>query len=67
MKISMIGRGYLGLRFGMCCSDFGHDVVCADQDAGKFAMLVQGEVPIGGPGLADMVAHEGVGRGMSIC
>ena len=35
MKIAMIGTGYVGLVSGVCLSDFGHDVICVDKDAGK--------------------------------
>ncbi|SFH49978.1 UDP-glucose dehydrogenase [Palleronia marisminoris] len=51
MKIAMIGTGYVGLVSGVCFSDFGHEVVCVDKDAGKIARLEQGEVPIYEPGL----------------
>ena len=51
MRIAMIGTGYVGLVSGVCFSDFGHEVVCVDKDAGKIARLDQGEVPIYEPGL----------------
>ncbi|MEM6593443.1 MAG: UDP-glucose 6-dehydrogenase, partial [Pseudomonadota bacterium] len=51
MRIAMIGTGYVGLVSGVCFSDFGHDVVCVDKDAGKIAMLEAGRVPIYEPGL----------------
>ncbi len=51
MHIAMIGTGYVGLVSGVCFSDFGHEVVCVDKDAGKIARLDQGEVPIYEPGL----------------
>ena len=56
MRIAMIGTGYVGLVSGACFSDFGHDVVCVDRDAGKIARLKAGEVPIFEPGLDDLLA-----------
>ena len=51
MKIVVIGAGYVGLVSGICFSDFGHDVVCVDNDADKIDKLNQGEIPIYEPGL----------------
>ncbi|KIC15148.1 UDP-glucose dehydrogenase family protein [Leisingera sp. ANG-Vp] len=51
MRIAMIGTGYVGLVSGICFSDFGHDVICVDKDAGKIARLQAGGVPIYEPGL----------------
>jgi len=62
MKIAMIGTGYVGLVSGVCLSDFGHDVICVDKDAGKIARLQKGEIPIYEPGLDDLVARN-VGGG----
>jgi UDPglucose 6-dehydrogenase len=52
----MIGSGYVGLVSGACFSDFGHDVVCVDKDAGKIAALEAGKMPIYEPGLEQLVA-----------
>ncbi|MBB5515460.1 UDPglucose 6-dehydrogenase [Rubricella aquisinus] len=57
MRLAMIGTGYVGLVSGVCFSDFGHDVVCVDKDAGKIAKLEAGEVPIFEPGLDDLMAR----------
>ena len=63
MKIAMIGTGYVGLVSGVCFSDFGHEVVCVDKDAGKIDLLNAGEVPIYEPGLEDLMARNvGAGR-----
>ena len=35
MRIVMIGSGYVGLVSGACLSEFGHEVVCVDNDAEK--------------------------------
>jgi len=56
MRITMIGSGYVGLVSGACFSDFGHDVVCVDKDAGKIAALEAGRMPIYEPGLDALVA-----------
>jgi UDPglucose 6-dehydrogenase len=55
MRIAMVGTGYVGLVSGACFSDFGHDVVCVDKDAGKIAQLQRGEVPIYEPGLEALI------------
>lgn len=56
MKIAMIGTGYVGLVSGVCFSDFGHEVVCVDNNPAKIEMLERGEVPIFEPGLEDLLA-----------
>ena len=55
MRIAMIGAGYVGLVSGVCFADFGHDVVCVDNDASKIDALNDGTVPIFEPGLAGLV------------
>jgi UDPglucose 6-dehydrogenase len=55
MRIAMIGTGYVGLVSGACLSEFGHDVVCIDKDAGKVKTLQNGGIPIYEPGLDDVV------------
>ncbi len=55
MRIAMIGTGYVGLVSGACFADFGHHVVCVDNDAGKIAALKRSEIPIFEPGLDDLV------------
>ncbi len=56
MRISMIGAGYVGLVSGACLADFGHDVVCVDNDAEKVALLNRGETPIYEPQLGQIIA-----------
>jgi len=56
MHITMIGTGYVGLVSGACFSEFGHDVICVDQDAAKVEKLNNGEMPIFEPGLDSLVA-----------
>ena len=55
MNITMIGTGYVGLVSGTCFSEFGHDVVCVDQNATKIKQLNNGEIPIFEPGLEALV------------
>jgi UDPglucose 6-dehydrogenase len=57
MRIAMIGAGYVGLVSGACFSDFGHHVICIDNDVEKIAALKRGEMPIHEPGLSDLVAN----------
>ena len=57
MQIAMIGTGYVGLVSGACFSEFGHDVVCVDNDAGKIGRLRDGEVPIFEPGIEPLIAR----------
>ncbi len=47
----MIGTGYVGLVSGICFSEFGFSVTCADLDERKIAALEQGKLPIYEPGL----------------
>ena len=57
MRIAIVGTGYVGLVSGGCFSDFGHDVICMDQDPSKIEMLRRGEVPIYEPGLDEVMAR----------
>src|SRR5215472_5085174 len=56
MRIAMIGTGYVGLVSGACLSEFGHQVICVDKDAGKVSSLRGGIIPIFEPGLDEVVA-----------
>src|SRR4051812_16997009 len=62
MKIAVIGSGYVGLVSGACLSEFGHQVVCIDMDAGKIERLKAGQIPIYEPGLDDLVARSAAAK-----
>jgi UDPglucose 6-dehydrogenase len=62
MRIAMIGCGYVGLVSGACLADFGHRVICVDNDQAKIEALRRGEIPIYEPGLNDLV-HKNVEEG----
>ena len=55
MRIAMIGTGYVGLVSGACLADFGHHVMCVDQDPAKITALEDGIMPIWEPGLEALV------------
>ena len=58
----MIGAGYVGLVSGACFADFGHYVVCLDNDVAKIAALKQCQIPIYEPDLEQLV-REGIAAG----
>ena len=56
MQIVVVGAGYVGLVSAACFAEFGHKVVCIDQDQERVARLQKGEIPIFEPGLDELVA-----------
>ncbi|MFV0297625.1 MAG: UDP-glucose dehydrogenase family protein [Hyphomicrobiaceae bacterium] len=56
MKLVVVGSGYVGLVSGASFADFGHDVICIDNDVDKVARLQAGEIPIFEPGLDQLAA-----------
>ncbi|MEZ5830872.1 MAG: UDP-glucose/GDP-mannose dehydrogenase family protein [Dongiaceae bacterium] len=65
MKIAVIGSGYVGLVSGACFSEFGFEVACVDQDAGKIAQLKAGRIPIYEPELDTLVKNNVARRRLS--
>lgn len=55
MNITIVGTGYVGLVTGACFADWGHKVLCVDNNEKKVAMLRRGEMPIYEIGLEDIV------------
>jgi UDPglucose 6-dehydrogenase len=55
MNITVVGTGYVGLVTGACFSDWGHHVLCVDNDQRKVDMLKRMEMPIYEVGLVEMV------------
>lgn len=56
-KIAVIGTGYVGLITGVCLAEFGHKVICIDNDQKKIDALKNGHVPIFEPDLDALVAR----------
>lgn len=55
MKLCMVGAGYVGLVSGAGFAEIGNEVICADVDRAKIAMLREGRMPIVEPGLEALV------------
>jgi UDPglucose 6-dehydrogenase len=53
----MVGAGYVGLVSSACFAEFGHHVVCVDNNADRIAELNAGKVAIYEPGLDIAVAE----------
>ena len=44
MNITVVGTGYVGLVTGACFSDWGHSVLCVDNDESKIAQLKRNDI-----------------------
>lgn len=64
MKITIVGVGYVGLVTGVCFSEMGNNVICADINQEKIDKLTKGELPIYEPGLKDFV-HNNLNKTLS--
>ncbi len=54
-RICVVGTGYVGLVTGTCLADFGNQVICADTDEEKIAVLREGRIPFYEFGLQELV------------
>jgi len=57
IRIGIIGTGYVGLVTGVCLSDFGWHVTCADVHENIVSKLNMGEPTIYEPGLDDLLSR----------
>ncbi|MDR3305714.1 MAG: UDP-glucose/GDP-mannose dehydrogenase family protein [Clostridiales Family XIII bacterium] len=55
MRLAVVGTGYVGLVTGACFAEYGNEVICVDNDAGKIAKLNSGVIPIFEPNLKELV------------
>lgn len=51
LRVTVLGTGYVGLVSGVCLSELGHRVICADKDKEKIKTLQQAKLPIHEDGL----------------
>ncbi len=55
MNVTVVGTGYVGLVTGACFADWGHNVLCVDNDDNKVQMLKRLQMPIYEDGLEELV------------
>jgi len=65
MKVCMVGTGYVGLVSGACFAETGNQVICADIDENKIAILERGEIPIFEPNLDTLVERNVAAKRLS--
>src|SRR5271165_4010071 len=58
MKIAILGLWHQGVVAAGCLAGMGHDVVAADLDSGRVAVLRERRAPIFEPGLDDLLGRE---------
>ncbi len=57
MKIGVVGTGYVGLVAAACFAENGNSVIGVDIDEAKIQALLNGDIPIYEPGLAEIVVE----------
>jgi UDPglucose 6-dehydrogenase len=57
MKIGVVGTGYVGLVAAACFAENGNSVIGVDIDEAKIKALLNGQIPIYEPGLAEIVVQ----------
>jgi UDPglucose 6-dehydrogenase len=57
MKIGVVGTGYVGLVAAACFAENGNSVIGVDIDEAKIKALLEGQIPIYEPGLAEIVVQ----------
>jgi UDPglucose 6-dehydrogenase len=65
MKVAVIGTGHVGLVTSVALASLGHEVVGADADQEKMALLERGDPPFYEPGLQEALDTETAARRLS--
>lgn len=55
MQIAVIGAGYVGLTTATCLAEIGHNIICAESDVQKLALLQRGQLPFFEPHLEPLL------------
>ncbi|MFC4768287.1 UDP-glucose dehydrogenase family protein [Effusibacillus consociatus] len=55
MRICIVGAGYVGLVSAAVFADWGHHVVCIENDLQKVTRIQEGDLPVFEPGLPNLV------------
>lgn len=58
MVIAVYGAGYVGLITALCFAKLGYQVICADRNGDRVALLAEGETPIYEEGLSTLLQEQ---------